>query len=176
MSDFESGYNAFNSRFGSDKASTQRGSFARFLEEGQGNLSQFAGSLGNTFNAPSGTNAQEESAYADAGDARNVEQWGDNLSRVNQQYDQSAQIGFSGVQQLQQVQQAKEMAKLNAQSAQQGAMWSGISSGLSALGSIGGAAKSGNWFGGGESGASGATHTLPSASNWKTGSGSFRYF
>jgi hypothetical protein len=149
MADFEAAYNAFGSRYGGGKASGRQGSFARFLDEGEGNFSQFAGGLNSTFKTPSATNGLEESAFAQAGDARNVEQWGNNLNRINQQYDQSAQIGYAGAQRVQQVQQAKEMAKLNAQSAQQGAMFSGISSGLSILGSIGGAAKSGMFGGGG---------------------------
>ena len=166
--DFESSYNAFGSRFGNGKASAQRGSFARYLDEGQGNFSQFAGGLNSTFKTPSATNSLEETAFGDAADARNVEQWGANLNRIGQQQNQFAQLGFNATQQVQQVQQAKEMAALNAQSARQGAMFSGISSGLSILGGIGSQFQSGGLFNRpSTSSASGAGYTLPSPSGWR---------
>lgn len=148
MTDFEAAYDSFGSRYGNGKAAGARGSFARYLDEGQGSLSRFAGSLDNTFEAPSASNGAAEAAYADDADARNIDQWGSGLSRISQEQDQFNKLGLNSAQQLQQVKQAKEMAQLNAQSAQQSANFSMISSGLSALGSIGSFGKSKGWFGG----------------------------
>lgn len=160
MADFEGTYNGFSSRFGDGAGAAQRGKFARFLDEGGGDFSQFAGQLKNTFKPPAGTNAAEETAFADAADGRNVEQWGQNLNRVTQQHDQFAQMGFNAVGQVQQVQQAKEMAQMNAQSAQQQGMFSAISSGIGLLGGIGGSLFSGG----------GSSAALPKT-NWTDSSG-----
>lgn len=137
MADFESGYNGFSSRFGDGSAANRRGSFARYLEESGGSkLAQYSGLLQNSFKPPSAVNGLEEDATGAAADARNVEQWGNNLNRISQQHSQFADFGFNSVSQAQQVANAKEMAKMSAQSAQQGAMFGAISSGIGMLGSL----------------------------------------
>lgn len=147
MPDFENLYGQHGSRFSEGMAAGKRGSFAQYLEGDGGNLSAFAGNMSGTFKPPTTTNKLEQQAAADSADARNQQQFGQNLNRVNNQFGQQAQLGFNSVSQIQAVQQAKEMAQLQAQSAQQGAMFGAIQSGIGLLGGIG--AKAG-WFGGGK--------------------------
>jgi hypothetical protein len=151
MADFEASYNGFSSRFGDGNAANRRGSFARYLEESGGNkLAEFGGQMQGRFNAPGAINGQMENALGDAAEARNMEQWGQNLNRVTQQHGQFAELGFNSVSQAQQVAQAKEMAEMNAQSSRQGATFGAIQSGIGMLGGIGGKLFSGG--GGGSSG------------------------
>lgn len=165
MADFEASYNGFASRFGDGNAANRRGSFARYLEDSGGNkLEQFGGQMQGRFNAPGAINGQMESALGDAAEARNMEQWGQNLNRVTQQHGQFAELGFNSVSQAQQVAQAKEMAEMSAQSARQGAMFSAIQSGIGILGGIGGKLFSG---GGGSAGGGGYNWSDTSGINWQ---------
>ena len=145
MPDFENLYGQHGSRFSEGMAAGKRGSFAQYLEDDGGNFAAFAGNMVGKFKGPDTTNKLEQQAAADSADARNQQQYGENLNRINNQFGQQAQLGFNAVSQLQSVQQAKEMAQMQAQSAQQGAMFSAIQSGIGLLGGIGSS------FGGGSS-------------------------
>ena len=147
MPDFEGLYGQHGSRFSEGMAAGKRGSFAQYLENDGGNFAAFAGNMASGWKPPSSSNATEQQAAADSADARNQQQFGENLNRVNNQFGQQAQLGFNAVSQIQSVQQAKEMAQLQAQSAQQGAMFDAIQSGISFLGGVG---KQQGWFGGGK--------------------------
>ena len=161
-------YDQQGSRFGTGTA-TKRGTFGQYLGGG-GNLGDFVGQMQGTFKPPSGTNAQEERAYADQTEAANFEQWGDGLNRHTQRQGQVANLGAGAVSSQQQWVQAKEMAKFNAKSSNQNAIFGAIGSGISMLGGF----KSAGAFGGGSSGATGNTYSMPSASNWNIGSSQFR--
>ena len=152
MPDFEGLYGQHGSRFSEGMAAGKRGSFAQYLENDGGNFAAFAGNMASGWKPPSSSNATEQQAAADSADARNQQQFGENLNRINNQFGQQAQLGFNSVSQIQSVQQAKEMAQLQAQSAQQGAMFGAIQSGIGLLGGIGSS------FGG-----SGSSSSLPSS-------------
>lgn len=166
MPDFEGLYSQFGSRFSEGMAASKRGSFAQYLDGDGGNFAAFAGGMQNTMKPPTGTNRLEQQAQADSADARNQQQFGENLNRVHNQFGQQAQLGFNAVSQIQSVQQAKEMAQLQAQSAQQGAMFSAIQSGIGVLGGIGSS------FGGGGGGSS----SMPSSFYGKSSSYGSRAF
>ena len=144
-------YDQQGSRFGTGAAS-KRGTFGQYLGGG-GNLGDFVGQMQGTFKPPSGTNAQEEQAYAGQTEAANFEQWGDGLNRHTQRQGQVASLGAGAVSSQQQWVQAKEMAKFNAKSAKQNAIFGAIGSGISMLGGL----KSAGAFGGGGGGSSSAS-------------------
>jgi len=158
-------YDQQSSQFGGGSA-TKRGTFAQYLG-GDGSLGDFAAQMQGTFRPPTTTNAQEEQAFGDQGEAQNMQQWGENLDRINQQHGKFAELGFGAVNAKQQWAQAKEMAQQQASASQQGALFSGISSGIGLLGGI----ASSGFFGGSKP--SGATYTMPSASGWTMGSSMF---
>ena len=163
-------YDQQGSRFGTGPAS-KRGTFGQYLGGG-GNLGDFVGQMQGTFKPPSGTNAQEEQAYAGQTEAANFEQWGDGLNRHTQRQGQVASLGAGAVSSQQQWAQAKSMAQFNAKSAKQDAIFGAIGSGISMLGGLKSAGAFGG--GGGSSGASGNTYSMPSAGNWNIGSSMFR--
>lgn len=158
-------YDQQGSRFGSGSAS-KRGTFAQYLG-GDGNFGDFAAQMQGSFKPPSTTNAQEEQAFGDQSEAQNMQQWGDNLNRVNQQHGKFAELGFGAVNAKQQWVQAKEVAALQAQSAQQSALFSGISSGIGLIGGLG------SFGGGGTAAGSGASYSMPSSTGWTMGSSLF---
>lgn len=148
MPDFEGLYGQHGSRFSQGMAAQKRGAFSQYLDNDGGSFTAFSGNMASAWKPPATSNGAEEQALADSADARNQQQFGDNLDRVNNQFGQQAQLGFNSVSQIQSVQQAKEMAALQAQSAQQGAMFGAIQSGIGLLGGIGSAFGG---FGGGSS-------------------------
>jgi len=149
-----------DSRFGVGPASARSGSFSQYLP-GNSSLSAFAGSMQGTFRPPTGSNAKQDQAYADQGEAQNMSQWGSGLGSIATQYGNAAQIGAGGLSAKQSWLHAKDTAKMQQQAAQQDKLFSGINAGISVLGGM----KTAGVFGGDKS-KSYATYSLPSDSNW----------
>jgi hypothetical protein len=132
---------AFNSRFGPGGAMDRRGSFSQYLAQ-DSSTGDYAAGMKSTFTPPVTSNQQEEDAFGDRGEAVNMAQFGENLGRVTSQQGQFANLGFNSINSAQSAANAKEMAKFQTQSANTAANMSMISSGMSALGSIGSFASS----------------------------------
>ena len=137
-----------DSRFSAKNAAGGRGNWSQYLAGDGSKITSALSALDTQTPTPSSSNEIEEKALAQQAEATPLQQWQEGLGRNMQQFGTSMELGYGGLNATQQVQQAKEMASLQAQSAQQGAMFSSISAGLGALGSIGGALQSG---GGGSS-------------------------
>lgn len=132
-----------DSRFSAKNAAGGRGNWSQYLSGDGSKITSALSALDTQTPTPSSSNELEESALAQQAEATPLQQWQEGLGRNMQQFGTSMELGYGGLNATQQVQQAKEMAALQAQSAQQGALFSSISSGLGALGSIGGMFKSG---------------------------------
>lgn len=152
------------SRFSAKDAAGGRGNWAGYLSGDGSKVTSALSALDTQSATPSSSNELEQDVLAQQAEATPLQQWEQGLGRNMQQFGTSMELGYGGLNATQQVQQAKEMAALQAQSAQQGALFSSISSGLGALGSIGGMFKSG----GGSSG------SLAPGANMFSGSGPYQ--
>jgi hypothetical protein len=136
------------------------GSFGQYLGGGNTEAGSFGAQMQSTFAPPSTGKRQEQQAYGDQVSNQNTAIWGDGLNRNSQQFSQAASIGNSGLSGKQQWIQAKQSAQQAKAASTQGAIFGGISSGLSLLGGISSvgakaAPKS-----------SGPAYSFPSESSW----------